>query len=65
MDWSNRRLIFGGAGFIGSNLAHHLLTRTSAQVHVFDSLVPRGVQHNLDWLKEASGKLEPPAHHHW
>ena len=48
-------LIFGGAGFIGSNLAHLLLTRTSAQVHVFDSLVRRGVQHNLDWLKEADG----------
>jgi CDP-paratose 2-epimerase len=48
-------LIFGGAGFIGSNLAHHLLTRTSAQVHIFDSLVRRGVQHNLDWLKEVAG----------
>ena len=23
-------LIFGGAGFIGSNLAHHLLTKTQA-----------------------------------
>ncbi len=48
-------LIFGGAGFIGSNLAFHLLTRTSAHVHVFDSLVRSGVQHNLDWLKEITG----------
>ena len=47
-------LIFGGAGFIGSNLAHYLLTRTSACVHVFDSLVRNGVQHNLEWLKEVA-----------
>ena len=56
---NNRReravLIFGGAGFIGSNLAYHLLTRTSAHVHVFDSLVRTGVQHNLEWLKKAAG----------
>jgi CDP-paratose 2-epimerase len=49
-------VIFGGAGFIGSNLAYHLLTKTSAHVHVFDSLVRNGVQHNLDWLNEAAGK---------
>lgn len=49
-------LIFGGAGFIGSNLAHHLLTQTTAQVHVFDSLVRNGVQHNLDWLEAVAGK---------
>src|SRR6478672_9869940 len=47
-------LIFGGAGFIGSNLAHYLLTRTSACVHIFDSLVRNGVQHNLEWLKEVA-----------
>jgi CDP-paratose 2-epimerase len=48
-------LIFGGAGFIGSNLAHHLLTRTAAKVHVFDSLARRGAQHNLAWLKNVAG----------
>ena len=47
--------IFGGAGFIGSNLAHFLLTRTDAKVHVFDNLSRAGVHHNLDWLKKAAG----------
>lgn len=53
-------LVFGGAGFIGSNLAHHLLTRTDARVHVFDNLSRAGVVHNLEWLKKAaanSGRL--------
>ena len=27
-------LIFGGAGFIGSNLAHSLLSHTEAKVHI-------------------------------
>src|SRR5207302_5902221 len=48
-------LIFGGAGFIGSNLAHHLLTRTEARVHVFDNLWRPGVRHNLEWLKKTAG----------
>src|SRR5215470_2172492 len=48
-------LIFGGAGFIGSNLAHFLLTRTDAKVHVFDNLSRAGVHHNLEWLKKAAG----------
>lgn len=48
-------LIFGGAGFIGSNLAHHLLTRTDARVHIFDNLSRAGVHHNLEWLKKAAG----------
>jgi CDP-paratose 2-epimerase len=47
--------IFGGAGFIGSNLAHSLLTRTDAKVHVFDNLSRAGVHHNLEWLKKAAG----------
>jgi CDP-paratose 2-epimerase len=47
--------IFGGAGFIGSNLAHFLLTRTDARVHVFDNLTRAGVHHNLEWLKKAAG----------
>jgi CDP-paratose 2-epimerase len=48
-------LIFGGAGFIGSNLAHHLLTRTEARVHVFDNLSRAGVHHNLEWLRQTAG----------
>jgi CDP-paratose 2-epimerase len=47
--------IFGGAGFIGSNLAHALLTTTDAKVHVFDNLSRAGVHHNLQWLKAAAG----------
>lgn len=49
-------LIFGGAGFIGSNLAHHLLTRTEARVHVFDNLSRAGAHHNLQWLRDTAGK---------
>jgi CDP-paratose 2-epimerase len=52
-------VIFGGAGFIGSNLAHHLLTTTEARVHVFDSLTRGGVRSNLEWLKQAAGGSRP------
>jgi CDP-paratose 2-epimerase len=48
-------LIFGGAGFIGSNLAHSLLAGTDATVHVFDNLSRAGVHHNLEWLRKAAG----------
>src|SRR5689334_24750921 len=54
-------LIFGGAGFIGSNLAHALLTQTDAKVHIFDNLSRAGVHHNLEWLRKtpgASGRLQ-------
>src|SRR5436853_5070990 len=51
-----RVLIFGGAGFIGANLARYLLLETGARVHIFDNLSRRGVQHNLQQLKTASGK---------
>lgn len=44
-------LIFGGAGFIGSNWAHHLLKTTDARIHIFDNLSRRGVHHNLEWLR--------------
>src|SRR4051812_26052702 len=49
-------LIFGGAGFIGSNWAHWLLKNTEAKVHVFDNLSRRGVHYNLESLQKASGK---------
>jgi CDP-paratose 2-epimerase len=48
-------LIFGGAGFIGSNWAHSLLERTDAKVHVFDNLSRPGVRHNLECLQRAAG----------
>jgi CDP-paratose 2-epimerase len=48
-------VIFGGAGFIGSNWAHYLLQHTDARVHVFDNLSRKGVRHNLEWLQNASG----------
>jgi CDP-paratose 2-epimerase len=54
-------LIFGGAGFIGSNLAYSLLTSTDAKVHIFDNLSRAGVHHNLKWLRKtagASGRLQ-------
>lgn len=47
-------LIFGGAGFIGTNLAHHLLDKTDATVHVFDNLSRAGVHRNLEWLRKMS-----------
>ncbi|MBV9086663.1 MAG: NAD-dependent epimerase/dehydratase family protein, partial [Acidobacteriaceae bacterium] len=38
-------LIFGGAGFIGSNWAHYLLQNSDARVHVFDNVSRKGVRH--------------------
>ena len=45
-------LIFGGAGFVGSNWAHYLLTNTDAQIHIFDNLSRGKVKHNLQWLQK-------------
>jgi CDP-paratose 2-epimerase len=47
-------LIFGGAGFIGSNWAYRLLKTTDAKVHIFDNLSRRGVHHNVKWLQKAA-----------
>lgn len=49
-------LIFGGAGFIGSNWAEWLLQNTEAKVHVFDNLSRSGVRHNLHALEKLSGR---------
>jgi CDP-paratose 2-epimerase len=49
-------VIFGGAGFIGSNLAHYLLTQTDAKVRIFDNLSRPGVKHNLAWLEKTAGR---------
>lgn len=45
-------LIFGGAGFVGSNWAQYLLTNTDAQIHIFDNLSRGKVKHNLQWLQK-------------
>jgi CDP-paratose 2-epimerase len=42
-------LVTGGAGFIGSNLADHLL-RAGQSVIIYDNLARPGVEHNLAWL---------------
>ncbi|HEX3153327.1 MAG TPA: GDP-mannose 4,6-dehydratase [Candidatus Angelobacter sp.] len=57
MHTSKRRnvLIFGGAGFVGSNLAHWFLAQTGARVHVFDNLSRQGSHHNVEWLKDIAG----------
>jgi CDP-paratose 2-epimerase len=47
-------LIVGGAGFIGTNLAHRLLS-TGDRVRLFDNLSRAGVERNLRWLQATHG----------
>ena len=47
-------LITGGAGFIGTNLAHRLLA-SRRPVIVLDSLARPGVEQNLRWLRDVHG----------
>jgi CDP-paratose 2-epimerase len=47
-------LITGGCGFVGTNLAHRLLSQ-GERVCVFDNLSRPGVERNLDWLREMHG----------
>jgi CDP-paratose 2-epimerase len=49
-------LITGGAGFIGINLAHRLLSERR-RVRVFDNLARAGVEANLRWLQATHGDL--------
>jgi CDP-paratose 2-epimerase len=52
-------LIVGGAGFVGSNLAHRLLA-CGTPVRILDSLARPGVARNLAWLTESHGALVEP-----
>lgn len=47
--------ITGGAGFIGSNLAHALI-KQEHEVVIFDNLSRKGTEQNLNWLRK-QGKL--------
>jgi len=48
-------VIFGGAGFIGSNWTERLLRTTDAKIHVFDNLSRQGTRHNLEYLQKTAG----------
>ena len=52
-------LITGGAGFIGCNVAHRLLS-SGARVRVLDNLSRPGVDRNLRWLAATHGGLLEP-----
>ena len=47
-------LITGGAGFVGTNLAHRLLD-TGRSVLLFDNLSRAGVEQNVRWLRAVHG----------
>ena len=49
-------LITGGAGFIGTNLAHRLLS-LGLRVRILDNLSRRGVEQNLHWLSQHKSAL--------
>ncbi len=49
-------LITGGAGFVGTNLAHRYLSQ-GVPVRVYDNLSRAGVEGNVRWLREAHSDL--------
>ncbi|HEY4649388.1 MAG TPA: SDR family NAD(P)-dependent oxidoreductase, partial [Gemmatimonadales bacterium] len=53
---TQRVLITGGSGFIGTNLAHRLVS-SGQPVLLFDNLARPGVEQNLRWLHDTHGKL--------
>ncbi|HKQ38463.1 MAG TPA: SDR family NAD(P)-dependent oxidoreductase [Verrucomicrobiae bacterium] len=56
MKSKNPVLITGGAGFIGTNVAHRLLS-AGRRVIVYDNLSRQGVENNWAWLRETHGEL--------
>jgi nucleoside-diphosphate-sugar epimerase len=48
-------LVTGGCGFLGSNIAHALLSR-DAEVIVLDALSRPGSESNLTWLTAAASR---------
>ncbi|MDB5905300.1 MAG: NAD-dependent epimerase/dehydratase [Betaproteobacteria bacterium] len=51
---SHVTLITGGAGFVGANLAHRLLSE-GRPVLILDNLSRAGVEQNLQWLRDVHG----------
>lgn len=51
---SERYIVTGGAGFIGSNYVHRLLSR-GAEVTVYDNLSRAGAASNVEWLRNEHG----------
>jgi CDP-paratose 2-epimerase len=49
-------LITGGCGFIGTNVAHRILS-SGQSVLLFDNLSRPGVERNLKWLRQMHGDL--------
>ena len=49
-------LITGGCGFIGTNVAHRIMS-SGQPVLLFDNLSRPGVERNLRWLRETHGDL--------
>src|SRR3954469_4476210 len=49
-------LITGGSGFIGTNLAHRIMS-SGQSVLLFDNLSRPGVERNLKWLRQTHGDL--------
>lgn len=52
---TNQYLITGGAGFIGSNYIHRLLSR-GEKVTIYDNFARTGAPRNIEWLKREFGE---------
>jgi CDP-paratose 2-epimerase len=52
-------LVAGGAGFVGANLAHRLMS-SGTRVRILDNLSRPGVERNLAWLAASHGPLLDP-----